>query len=175
MTRGRGRPRVIGGIGGRAVAVMLAAALAATAAPVAAQDGIRVTVPGAAPVTLGEAALAALPRDSATGTAHGRTHRYVGVPLAAVLRAAGLAATDSLRDRALRLVVVAEGRDGYAAAFALGELDRSLAGRRVLVADREDGAAIGGEDGPRRLVVPGDGRPARWVRQLASLRVLEVP
>ncbi|MGO4222951.1 hypothetical protein AB4Y64_14000 [Lysobacter sp. TAF61] len=36
-------------------------------------------------------------------------------------------------------------------------------------------AAHAGEDGPWRLVAPGESRPARWVRQVDSIRVVDAP
>jgi hypothetical protein len=70
-------------------------------------------------------------------------------------------------------VVSVGARDGYRVAFALAELDPSLGNRTVVLADRCNGAPLSAEDGPWRLVVPGESRPARWIRQVDSIRVLE--
>jgi hypothetical protein len=66
--------------------------------------------------------------------------------------------------------VVATGRDGYRAALALAEADPGMRTAPTIVADRADGAPLSAE-GPLRLVVAGDLRPARSVRMLVSLEV----
>lgn len=155
---------------------LVACAVGTLVAPpaLAAQAALSVSAPGGVSVTFTAAQLGALPRDSAQGTAHGRSARYHGVSLATLLAAARVTPIDSLRGRALRRVVVASAADGYVAVFSAAELDRSLGARAILVADRENGAALPAGDGPLRLVVPTDGRPARWVRQLVALTIVEV-
>lgn len=101
-----------------------------------------------------------------------------GVPLRALLDRMGVPAGHDIRGEALRLYVVAEGADGYRAVLALAELDPDLAGQAgqiVLVADRRGGQALDAAEGPLRLVVPMDKRPARWVRQLVRITVLRAP
>lgn len=119
--------------------------------------------------------IAALPRLDAVGTAHGKTLHCQGVSLAALLRASGAMPAEPLRGAQLGRVLVVTARDGYRAAFALAELDPSLGAREVILADRCDGAALGADDGPWRLLVPAESRPARWVRQVQSLRVIDAP
>jgi hypothetical protein len=70
---------------------------------------------------------------------------------------------------------VASAADGYRAVFALPELDPAFTDGVVLVADKRDGRPLGGEEGPLRLVVAGEKRQARWVRQLTSLSVRTAP
>jgi hypothetical protein len=41
----------------------------------------------------------------------------------------------------------------------------------VIVADSENGSPIAA-DGPLKLVATGENRPARWVRNLAAIRVM---
>ncbi|MFT3897944.1 MAG: hypothetical protein QM719_09675 [Thermomonas sp.] len=122
-------------------------------------------------VPLDAATLAALPHEAVSADAHG--HHYVceGVPLVALLRQAGAMPEGELRGAAqLARFVEAGARDGYRVAFSLGELDPATGARRVYVVDRCDGKPLG-DDGPLRLIVPDDARPARWVRQLDSITV----
>ncbi|RDZ26968.1 hypothetical protein [Lysobacter silvisoli] len=119
--------------------------------------------------------IAALPRLDAVGTAHGKTLHCQGVSLAALLRAAGAMPAEPLRGAQLGRVLVVTARDGYRAAFALAELDPSLGAREVILVDRCDGAALDADDGPWRLLIPAESRPARWVRQVESLRVIDAP
>ena len=70
--------------------------------------------------------------------------------------------------------VVAEGADGYNVIFSLAELDSDFEDSGVLVADTLDGKPLGDKLGPLRLVAPHDKRPARWVRMLRSIQVVNV-
>lgn len=158
----------------RPVAAALGALALATAMPLAAQ-ALRVVTPTDS-VTLDRAALAALPQDTATiaphrhGGAAASPVRVSGPALAAVLARAGVRA-DSLRGVALGTTLVASARDGYRVAFSLGELAADLGRTRVLVVLAADGRPLGDADGPFRLVVPGEARQARWVRQLERIVV----
>lgn len=76
---------------------------------------------------------------------------------------------------ALLLAVVAQARDGYRVAFTLGELDPLPGKAQVVLADRCNGAMLNDEDGPFRLVVAGDTRGGRSVRQVVSLRLAAFP
>jgi DMSO/TMAO reductase YedYZ molybdopterin-dependent catalytic subunit len=72
------------------------------------------------------------------------------------------------------LAVVAEGSDGYRAIFSLAELDEDFAGEAVLIVDSTDGQELGPDQGPLRLVVPGDKRQGRWVRMLKSITLVNL-
>ena len=132
---------------------------------------IDIVLPDARTVALTDRILAKVDRQTLTATAHGKTGTYEGRDLVAVLKAAGVAPVESLKQAQLRTVVTVTGRDGYQAVFAMAELDPTLGGRQVILVDHENGAALAEADGPWRLVVPDDQRPARWVRQVARITV----
>ncbi len=98
---------------------------------------------------------------------------YAGVPLVEVLRAAGLVLDPGMAGirQTVAASVVVEGADGYRAVFALAELDPALTDRVILLADARDGQPLGAGEGPWRLIVPGDKRPARAVRQVVAVTV----
>ncbi|WP_156254590.1 molybdopterin-dependent oxidoreductase, partial [Sandarakinorhabdus oryzae] len=89
--------------------------------------------------------------------------------------AAGLPSGEAVRGPALTTLIVAEAADGYRVAFSLGEIDGKLGNRAVLVATACDGKPLDIANGPLRLVVPGETRAARSVRQLKALRVVRLP
>jgi hypothetical protein len=159
----------------QARAWLLASLLLLAAAPLPAQgDGSLLVRRGAAEsVRLGAARLAALPRQEVRGNDHGRAATFSGVPLAAVLRAAGVR-VDSLRGPALADVILVEAEDGYRVVISLGELSPDLGRADFVLADRRDGEPMGAAEGPLRLVAPADGRPARWVRRVKSITVVRV-
>jgi hypothetical protein len=151
-----------------ALAVAPGLALAQTApATVTLQMGARTEV-----VT--REALAAMPRVTVSTTIHGTAHVFEGVPLAALLQRVGAPAGEALRGDALADVVLVRARDGYAVALALAEADAGVRKDAVILADRVDGAPIAEADGPYRLVVAGDLRPARSARMVESIEVISV-
>ena len=103
--------------------------------------------------------------------AHGHKVDVSGIDLRDVLRAAGVEPPQQVRGAALRQVLLASAKDGYVAAFSWAELDPALGGRRVFVVTE----GLTPDEGPLRLVVPADARPARWVRQLQALRLISPP
>jgi hypothetical protein len=129
------------------------------------------------PLSLSLDDLRHMPRKTLTVTNshNGKQEAYEGVPLAELLKRAGLPQGESLRGAAMTTYVIAEGSDGYRALFAAAELDSSYQDSDVIVADTLDGAPLGAREGPLKLVAPHDKRPARWVRMLHSLTIGKVP
>jgi molybdopterin-dependent oxidoreductase-like protein protein len=117
-----------------------------------------------------------LPRvEARTSDPHdpGKEIVYSGIPLFDVLKAGGLlldSGMAGIRDTVAMTVLVAAS-DGYRAAFSLAELDPELTDRVILLADTKDGQPLSPREGPFRIVVPGDKRPARWVRQVNTVTV----
>lgn len=145
---------------------LVAAILSASAASA---QSVALTAPDGVTRTLSAADLAALPRETLSLTAHGKTHVYSGPSLASVLSAVEAPTGPALRGPALKSIVAVRAADGYVVAFSLAEIDPALRSTRIILADREDDAAIAAEDGPLRLVVEGDARPARSVRQVTAI------
>jgi hypothetical protein len=69
------------------------------------------------------------------------------------------------------MTVIVEATDGYRAVFSSAELDPELTDRIFLLADTKDGQPLPPREGPLRIIVPSDKRPARWVRQVKALTV----
>ena len=118
---------------------------------------------------------AGMPHREVSAKAHMVSGRFSGVLLTDLLQLVGTPRGDSLRGPALATYVLIEAADGYRALFAAAELDAGVTDRIVLLADRKDGTALSAKDGPFQLIVPDEKRPARWVRQVRRLRVVEVP
>ena len=103
----------------------------------------------------------------------GKDITYSGVSLAELLRVAGLKldpASMPSRDNVASYILV-EAADGYRAVFAMAEIDPAQTDRVILLADHKEGKALFGNEGPFRIVVPGEKRPARWVRQVQKILV----
>ncbi len=124
------------------------------------------------PLTLQPADLKALPHIEITAVDRdSKEHRYAGVPLITLLNQAGASTGAALKGKNLTKYVVVKAADGYEVVFALAELDPDFSTRTILLADSADGAPLADGVGPYRVVVPGEKKPARWIRQVTSLEV----
>lgn len=83
-------------------------------------------------------------------------------------------AGEALRGNALATAVVVTGADGYRVVFGLAEFDAAFTDRIAILADRKDCAALAGNAAPFQLVIMGEKRPARWVRQVVSIELVAV-
>jgi len=92
---------------------------------------------------------------------------YTGALLWSVLEGAGVLGSEP-RSRVRRVVKVT-GRDGYSAALSLAEIDPEFEGKQVMLAYRRDGEPIPGNE--LRLVVPGDRRGGRSVRDVVKIEL----
>ena len=120
--------------------------------------------------------LIGLPRRTVTVTDEtGQTASYSGVDLGALLAKNGAPNGATLRGRAVADYVVVKAADGYRAVFALCELDPAFTAKIVLLADQRNGAAMGSDVGPFRIVIPDEKRHARWVRKVTELDVVTAP
>ncbi len=157
------------------VTVILAVAMAAvgqTPAPVHQATVVVKNISGQT-VTLGAQDFAKLPQVKVNAKDHdGKAREYAGVRLRDLLTQAGVGASDSLRGKELADYVLVEAADSYRAVFSLAELDPDFGNTQVIVAESVDGQPLGTKEGPMRLVVPGDKRPARWVRMVTSVSVM---
>jgi DMSO/TMAO reductase YedYZ molybdopterin-dependent catalytic subunit len=89
-----------------------------------------------------------------------------------ILGLVGAPSGDSLRGKALALVVRVTGADGYAVVFALAEFDPGFNDRTIILTDEQDSQPLPDNAAPFRVVIPGDTHPARWVRQVKSIEVI---
>jgi hypothetical protein len=96
---------------------------------------------------------------------------YSGVPLIDLLASLGAPHGKDLHGKGLSEYVVATGSDGYKAVLALAEVDPEFHPGDVIVADAMDGKPLDAKNGPYKLVVTEDKRPARSVHNLVSIEV----
>ncbi|GAB3973452.1 hypothetical protein GCM10028806_27320 [Spirosoma terrae] len=124
------------------------------------------------PLTLQAAELKAMPHSQVVGKDRdGKERTYSGVPLVELLKQAGTTLSGELRGENLMKYVVVKAIDGYEVLFALPEIDPDFATKTILLADSVDGAPLAQGVGPYRLVVPGEKKPARWIREVKSIEI----
>jgi hypothetical protein len=115
---------------------------------------------------------AALPRETLDVIDHGGSPaRFEGVSGRDVLKLASAPLGKELRGANLAVYVVAEAADGYRVVYSLTEFDSGFKDATILIADKKDGKSLSAEEGPLRIVVPGEKRPGRWTRQLIVLKM----
>ncbi|WP_267220478.1 molybdopterin-dependent oxidoreductase [Dyella silvae] len=135
--------------------------------------GVQVLAAGKSPLTLDAKTLAGMPHEEVTASSHDEpASQWRGVKLVDVLAKAGVSLEKPLHGRSLASFVRVTAADRYQVVFALSDLDPTLGNTRVLLVDMRDGKPLE-KDGPFRLLVPGDKRPARWVRNVTVIEVVD--
>src|ERR1700730_9698178 len=99
---------------------------------------------------------------------------FEGVALNSVLEKAGVAFGESMKGKRLTNCLLVEAADGYRAVIALPELDPAFTNKQTLLAFLRDGKPLGDKEGPYRIVIPDEKRMARWVRQVTTLKIVDV-
>lgn len=128
----------------------------------------------APPVTIAAADIAKLPRHTAVLNDHGKQINYEGVLLHDVLARSGVDFASGLRGKQLSTYVAALATDGYEVVYALAELDTTIADSDIIVADKREGHSLAAREGPLRIIVPRDKRPARSLKMLQEIDVVEL-
>jgi hypothetical protein len=124
------------------------------------------------PLALSADEFAKLPRRTVEAKGHdGTLSRYDGVAPVELLAKSGAPVGKDLRGPALAVYLVVQAADNYRAVFALPELDPLFTDRVILLADRRDGKPLSAREGPLQVIVPGEKKHARWVRQVIKLRI----
>ncbi|MFI5249772.1 MAG: molybdopterin-dependent oxidoreductase [Gemmatimonadales bacterium] len=146
------------------------------AVPLATTASIQISGDVPHPLSLSDSGLRSMPRRTIRAAEHGQPEAsYEGVALSDVLARAGVTFGSALHGPALATYVMCSAPDGYRVVFTLAELDSAFSDRPVFVVDRKDGQPLDAHTGPFRIVVPGDARPARWIRQLTEIAVVRPP
>lgn len=104
-----------------------------------------------------------------------KMHSYSGPLLFDVIKASGQAQGKDLRGKNLAKYLLVKATDGYRAVYALPEIDPEFTDKTIILADQVDGKPISKENGPFQVIVPGEKKHARWVRQVAGFEILTAP
>eukprot|EP01037_Dinobryon_pediforme_P000811 gene811-815_t len=101
----------------------------------------------------------------------GQNHTYTGVILSVILQNAGVTLGKDLRGKNLMKIIKVSARDNYEVVFALAELDKDFTDRAIILATQSDGKPLNNEEGPFRVIVQDEKKPARCVRQVKTITV----
>ncbi len=152
--------------------------MASPAASPAGGDSIEIAGLVENPGTLTVADLQTLPSQTVDVTFQSgsgeQKHSYTGALLWDVLTKATLKLDPDRKNDQLRKYVVITANDGYEVVISLGEIDPGFGHNPCLLAWDEDGQPLTGEDGPVRLVTPGDVKGGRYVYGVVKIEVRDV-
>ena len=118
--------------------------------------------------------LAKMPQHTVRVTEHGKEISYSGVLIHDVLLKAGAPMDAQLKGKALSTYMLAIARDGYSVVYALPEFDAAFTDAQPLIANAADGKPLTEEQGPWRIVMPQDKKPARSLRMLQQIEVVQL-
>ena len=99
---------------------------------------------------------------------------FEGVALKTVLEKGGVEFGHSMRGKRLASCLLVEAADGYSAVIALPEIDPDFNDKQIVLAFLQDGKPLDTKAGPYRIVIPDEKRMARWVRQVTTLKIVDV-
>lgn len=104
-------------------------------------------------------------------TDHGTAVTFEGALLSDVLARVRTPAGEAFNKTVVSYYVIVEAADGYKAVFSWAEIDPTFTDRKVYVVTKRDGKPLSNKDGPFELIVPGEKRNSRWVRQMTALTI----
>jgi hypothetical protein len=145
-----------------------------TPAQTGAGETVEISGDVAHPLSLTREAIAKRPHITVTIPEHGNNVSYEGVLLDDLLKEAGAPSGSSLKGKAMADYVLAEASDGYKVVYALAELDPAFTDKQVILADSSGGKPLSATQGPFRLVVSGEKKPARSIRMLTKISVVQL-
>ena len=126
-------------------------------------------------VVLTQADLERLPDIKVTVTEHSVAPvMFEGVTLKSVLEKAGVEFGESMKGKRLSSCLLVEAADGYRAVIALPELDPAFTNKQFVLSFLRDGKLLTEKEGPYRIVIPDEKRMARWVKQVTTLKIVDV-
>lgn len=101
-----------------------------------------------------------------------KEHTFKGVRLVDILDSAGVTLGRQLRGENLAKYILVRAVDGYEVVFSLPEVDTAYTNQTVLLVYQVDGTPLPKGVGPFRIIVPNDKRAARWIREIAVIKIL---
>jgi len=125
-------------------------------------------------VVLEKADIESLTHMKVTTHASDTSATFEGVTLKDLLEKAGIEFGQSLKGKRLASCLLVEAADGYRVVIALPEMDPAFTDKQILLAFLRDGKPLDAKEGPYRVVIPDEKRMARWVRQVTTLKIVDV-
>lgn len=100
-----------------------------------------------------------------------KEHKYSGVELAVILKQAGVTLGAELRGKNAAKFLLVSATDGYRVVFSLAEVDPEFSQKKILLATRKDGSLLPESEGPFKIIIEGEKKKARFIRQINSIQI----
>lgn len=127
------------------------------------------------PYTLTATSITQLKHTTLNLKAHdGKMHRFSGVLLADILTKADVNVGEGSAKRAVTSYVLVNAADNYKAIYALPEFEPMFTGNAIILADEIDGKPLPANEGTFQMIVPGEKKFGRWVRQVKEIKLVTV-
>ncbi|WDF56926.1 molybdopterin-dependent oxidoreductase [Mucilaginibacter sp. KACC 22063] len=160
-------------------AFLLAAALtfalsanAQTATNFGSKQNVKVGGEVEKPFTITSAWLQKAKQVSVKATGHdGKSHKYTGVLLSDIITEAGGIPNNQLRGKALARYILVKAADGYRAVIAMAEISNEFNDKQIILADKVDGKPLDDKTGPYQVIIAGEKKWGRWVREVNEIDV----
>lgn len=126
----------------------------------------------AKPYIITPSSFAAMKQLTVKGKAHdGKEHEFSGVLLSDIVNAASALPDNKLSGKSLAKYVLIKAADGYRAVIALPEINSEFNDKNIILADKEDGKPLLEKTGPYQIIIPGEKKWGRWVRQVNGIEI----
>jgi len=102
----------------------------------------------------------------------GKDYTYKGVLLSDILQKAGATMGPELKGKNLTKYLLIKAADGYQVVFALAELDKAFTDRMIILCNNVDGKPLPAGEGPFRIIVQDEKKPARCIREVTDMVVM---
>lgn len=126
------------------------------------------------PLRLDAETILKMKRANITSISHSdhKQHLYSGILLSDIIKESGAIPGNQLKGKYLAKYILIKAADNYQAVIALPETDTAFTDKIIILADKKDGKALPPDVGPFQIIVGGDKRPARCVRQVTAINIL---
>ena len=126
----------------------------------------------AKPYIITASSFAAMKQTTVKGKAHdGKDHEFTGVLLSDIVNAAGALPDNKLNGKSLAKYILVKAADGYRAVIAFPEINAEFNDKNIILADKEDGKPLVDKTGPYQIIIPGEKKWGRWVRQVTGIEI----
>jgi hypothetical protein len=143
--------------------------------PAAAASGtLAVIDEGGSAHTIAPVDFAQLPQQTVKATSHDKEAEFSGASLVDVLSSCGVEFGEKLKGKRAPTVAILDATDGYRVVISLLEIDPATTDKVAIVANKRDGQPLSAKKGPYRLVLPGEKREIRWIRNLQSIHIVNL-
>jgi len=105
---------------------------------------------------------------------YGAKATYSGALVSDILATIGAPSDKRLHGAPVNQILIVTGSDGFTTVLALAEVEKSFKTQPVILADEENGKALPAKEGPFRLIIGGELKPARSVFDVTAIELRPV-